>query len=233
LSNDATKGRALSGNWGSVLIELIPLALVVALSPLSIIPAVLVLHTPRPRPTGLTFLAGWLVGLTVLTLIFIEISSLAGGLRGKPPSWASWLRIVVGAALIVFGIYRWLTRHKSAHTPKWMQSLSKLTPARAGATGFVLTILNPKVLFICAAAGLAIGSAGLDPSRIWIAELWYVLVAGSTVALPILAYAVSGDRLDAPLARLKDWMERQHAVLVAIILVVIGLMVLYKGIHAL
>jgi len=32
-----------------VLTELIPLALVVALSPLSIIPAVLVLHTPRRR----------------------------------------------------------------------------------------------------------------------------------------------------------------------------------------
>jgi len=40
-----------------------PLALVVALSPLSIIPAVLVLHTPRPRPTGLAFLVGWLSDL--------------------------------------------------------------------------------------------------------------------------------------------------------------------------
>jgi threonine/homoserine/homoserine lactone efflux protein len=223
----------LSGNWGSVLIELIPLALVVALSPLSIIPAVLVLHTPRPRPTGLAFLAGWLVGLTALTSIFLEVSGLVGGLGGKPPSWASWLRIVVGAALIVFGIYKWLTRKKSEHTPKWMQSLSKLTPARALATGFVLTILNPKVLFICAAAGLAIGTTGLGGTRVWLAVIWYVLVAGSTVALPILAYAVSGDRLSEPLTRLKNWMEAQHAVLVAIILVVIGLMVLYKGIHAL
>ncbi len=59
------------------------------------------------------------------------------------------------------------------------------------------------------------------------------LVAGSTVAIPILAYAVSGDRLDEPLARLKDWMERQHATLVAVILIVIGLLVLYKGIHGL
>ncbi|MBY0290513.1 MAG: GAP family protein [Mycobacteriaceae bacterium] len=223
----------MSGNWGSVLIELIPLALVVALSPLSIIPAVLVLHTARPRPTGLAFLAGWLIGLAALTSIFLAVSGLIGGLGGKPPGWASWLRIVVGAALIVYGIYKWLTRKKSEHTPKWMQSLSKLTPARAGATGFVLTILNPKVLFICAAAGLAIGTAGLGSSQIWIAELWYVLVAASTVALPILAYAVSGDRLNEPLTRLKNWMEAQHAVLVAIILVVIGLMVLYKGIHAL
>jgi threonine/homoserine/homoserine lactone efflux protein len=223
----------LSGSWGSVLIELIPLALVVALSPLSVIPAVLVLHTPRPRPTSLAFLVGWLIGLAALTSVFLAVSGLIGGLGGKPPGWASWLRIVVGAALIVFGMYRWLNRKKSEHTPKWMQSLSKLTPARAGATGFVLTILNPKVLFICAAAGLAIGTAGLGSSQIWLAELWYVLVAASTVALPILAYAVSGDRLDAPLVRLKDWMEAQHAVLVAIILVVIGLMVLYKGIHAL
>ena len=92
---------------GSVLTELIPLALVVALSPLSIIPAVLVLHTPHPRPAGLTFLAGWLIGLAVLTAIFLEVSTLLGDLD-KPRPWASWLRIVIGAALIVFGIYRWL-----------------------------------------------------------------------------------------------------------------------------
>jgi threonine/homoserine/homoserine lactone efflux protein len=223
----------LAGDWGSVLLELIPLALVVALSPLSIIPAVLVLHTPRPRPAGLAFLAGWLIGLTALTIIFLQVSSLAGGVREKPPGWASWLRVLVGTLLIIFGIYRWLKRRESAHSPKWMQSMSKLTPARAGATATALTVINPKVLFICAAAGLAIGSAGLGPSRVWPAVVWYVVVAGSTVAIPTLAYAVSGDRLDAPLARLKDWMERNHAALVAGILVVIGLLVLYKGIHGL
>src|ERR1044072_1777995 len=123
VSNDATKGRALSGNWGSVLIELVPLALVVALSPVSIIPAVLVLHTPRPRPTGLAFLAGWLIGLAALTSIFLGLAGLMGGLHGKPPGWASWLRIVVGALLIVFGIYRWLNRKKATHTPKWLQRM--------------------------------------------------------------------------------------------------------------
>lgn len=224
----------MSGNWGSVLVELVPLALVVALSPLSIIPAVLVLHTPRARAAGLAFLVGWLVGLTALTVIFLEVASLAGGVREKPPGWASWLRVVVGAALIILGVYRWLKRKESAHAPKWMQSLSKLTPARAGVTATVLTVVNPKVLFICAAAGLAIGTAGLDGAHdVWIAAACYVAVAGSTVALPILGYAVSGDRLDGPLNSLRDWMERQHATLVAGILIVIGLLVLYKGIHGL
>jgi len=223
----------MSSSWGSVLTELIPLAMVVALSPLSIIPAVLVLSTPRPRPTGLAFLAGWLFGLAVLTTIFVEVSSLAGGMRDKPPTWASWMRIIVGVALIIFGLYRWFTRKRSAHTPKWMNSMSKFTPLRAGLTAAALTVINPKVLFICAAAGLAIGSAGLRAPGTWAAEAWYVAFAASTVAIPILAYAVAGDRLDEPLGRLREWMERQHATLVAAILVVIGLLVLYKGIHGL
>jgi threonine/homoserine/homoserine lactone efflux protein len=222
----------MSGNWGSVLTELIPLALVVALSPLSIIPAVLVLHTARPRPTGLAFLVGWLIGLAALTAIFLQVSSLASGLD-KPPSWAAWVRIVAGTALIVFGVYRFLTRKRSTHTPGWMRSMGKLTPARAGLAAAALTVVNPKVLFVCAAAGLAIGTAGLGAAGAWSAVVWYVVVAGSTVAIPILAYALAGDRLDEPLTRLREWMERQHAVLVAAILIVIGLLVLYKGIHGL
>jgi sulfite exporter TauE/SafE len=221
------------GTWGSILTELIPLALVVALSPLSIIPAILVLHSPRPKPTGLAFLAGWIVGLAVLTGIFLQLSSLLGGIGTKPPRWASWLRIVVGVALIVFGVYRWATRKKSEHMPGWMTRMSTLTPAKAGGTAVVLTVVNVKVLFICAAAGLAIGSSGIDTPQVWAAAAWFVVIAASTVALPILGYAVSGERLDPALGRLKAWMERQHAALVAAILAVIGLLVLYKGIHGL
>jgi threonine/homoserine/homoserine lactone efflux protein len=220
-------------SWGSVLTELVPLGLVIALSPLSIIPAVLALQTPRPRPTGLAFMAGWIVGLAVLTGVFLELSNLIGGIGRKPPGWASWLRVVVGLALIAFGVYRWSKRHGSGHMPGWMTRMSTLTPAKAAVTGVVLTAINPKVLFLCAAAGLAIGSAGIDVPTVWFAVLWFVVVAGSTVALPVIAYAVSGNRLDPTLARVRQWMERQHAALIAGIMVVIGLLVLYKGIHGL
>jgi threonine/homoserine/homoserine lactone efflux protein len=216
-----------------VLAELIPLALVVALSPLTIIPAVLVLHSPRPKPTGLAFLAGWIVGLAVLTQIFVEVSGLLGGGLNKPPGWASYVRIAVGAALIVFGVYKWLTRKRSEHSPKWMNSFATITPARALVTALVLVVVNPKVLFMCVAAGLAIGTEGLGRAGATLGVVYYVVIAASSVALPILAYAVSGDRLDEPLAKLKDWMEAQHATLVAGILVILGLLVLYKGLHGL
>ena len=223
----------VSAGWGSELTELIPLALVVALSPLSIIPAVLVLHTPRPRPVGLSFLLGWVLGLAGLTALFIAISGLLGGMGGKPPSWASWLRIVIGAALIAFGVFRWLTRHSKPHQMPGTRHITEAGPAKAFVIGILLTIVNVKVLFICAAAGLAIGTAGLEGHETWVAEAFYVAIAASTVALPILAYAVSGDRLDPTLVKVKAWMEKHNSALVAAILIVIGLLVLYKGIHGL
>ena len=223
----------MTGSWGSALIGLSSLALVIALSPLSIIPAVLVLQTPRPRPSSLAFLGGWVGALAGLTALFVGVSGLLGGLHKSPPTWASWLRIVAGAALIAFGIYRWLTRHRHTHTPAWTRSLASLTPARAGATGAVLAVVRPEVLLVCAAAGLAIGSAGLGVTGASISAAIFVAVAASTVAIPVLAYAGAGKRLDDQLARLKDWMDRHNAALLAAILVLIGLLVLYKGIHAL
>ncbi|MGP4055975.1 GAP family protein [Mycobacterium sp. 4D054] len=223
----------MPGSWGPILTELIPLALVIALSPLSIIPAVLVLRSPRPRAAGVAFCIGWLVGLAVLTGIFLQLSDLVGGIGTKPPNWASWLRIVIGVGLIVFGAYRWATRKQSEHMPGWMTRMSGLTPPQAFGMAAALTVLNPKVFFICVAAGLAIGSAGLESPAVWGAEIWFVAIAGMTVAIPTLGYAISGGRLEPTLNRVNAWMERQHAVLVAAILVVIGLLLLYKGVHAL
>jgi hypothetical protein len=225
---------SVAASLGSVLTGLIPLALVTALSPLSIIPAVLVLDTPRPRPTSLAFLGGWVLGLIALTALFVAGSGALGNLHKAPPTWASWLRVVLGSALIAFGIYRWFTRDgSSTESPRWMRSFSSLTPTRAGAAGAVLTMVRLEVLIVCLVAGVAIGTAGLRVAGEWICAAVFVAVSASTVAIPILAFAGAGHRLDDALARLKDWMQKNNAALLAAVLIVIGLMVLYKGIDAL
>lgn len=90
--------------------ELVPLALVVALSPVSIIPAVvLVLHTDHPKPTGLAFMAGWLLGLAALAAIFVQVPHLIDGIGRESPPRAPWLRIAIGALLIVLAVGRRLT----------------------------------------------------------------------------------------------------------------------------
>lgn len=223
----------VTGNWGSLLATLIPLALVIAVSPLTIIPAVLVLHSPRPRPTSLAFLGGWMLGLTALTAIFVAGSGLFAGLHKSPPSWASWLRMVLGAALILFGTYRWLTRHGHGEAPRWMRAFDTITPKRAGITALVLTVVRLEVSLLCLAGGLAIGTSGLGVGGKWFFAAVFIALSGSTVAIPILGYAAAGDRLDEPLNRLKEWMQQNHAAMLAAVLVLIGLMVLYNGISAL
>jgi hypothetical protein len=70
----SAKMQRVTGSWVSVLTTLIPLALVVVDLAAVVIPAVLVLQTPRPRPTGLAFLGGWLLGLIALTAVFVASS---------------------------------------------------------------------------------------------------------------------------------------------------------------
>jgi len=221
----------MAGSWGSALTGLITLGLVIAVSPITIIPAVLVLQAPKPRPSGLSFLAGWLLGLSAVTALCVAASGLLGGLHKSTPSWASWLRVGLGSALIVFGIYRWLTRHGHTESPAWMRSFATITPGRAAVTGATLVAVRPDVLLICVPAGLAIGGSGLDMAGDWIAAAFFVAIAASTVAVPVLAYAAAGHRLDDVMGRLKDWMEKNNAALMAAILIVIGVMVLYNGIH--
>ena len=217
----------------SDLTELIPLGLIIAISPLSIIPGILVLHTPRPRPTSIAFLIGWVLGIAVITGAFVGGSDVSNGGLDNKPTWAPYVRIGLGIALILFGLYRWFSRHRSAHNPKWMTAMSSMGPARAFLTAIVLTVANLKVFAMCAAAGVAIGTAALGRVGAWQAVLIFTALASSSVAIPVLAYLFAGERLDAPLDRLKVWMERNHGALVAGILLLIGAALIYKGIHAL
>jgi hypothetical protein len=213
--------------------ELVPLALVVALSPVSIIPAVvLVLHTDHPRPTGLAFMSGWLIGLAVLTAVFVQVPHLIDGVGRQSPPWAPAVRIAVGVLLMALGAGRWVTRKRETRPPAFLHRLGRIKPLGAGLIGFGLVVANPKVVVMTAAAGLIIGTAaaGID---VWLAVAFYTALAGSTVIAPILAYLVAGERVDGQLERARDWMQREHAAVTATILLVIGILLTYTGIRAL
>src|SRR5919201_6091845 len=108
----------MAASWGSVLGELIPLAFVVASSPLTIVPVLLlVLHTARPRPTGLAFLSGWLVGLAATTTVFVQVPRMLDGLDLQSPPWAAWVGAVAGVLLIALGVWRWVTRRRPPQEP--------------------------------------------------------------------------------------------------------------------
>ncbi|MDG4667261.1 GAP family protein [Mycobacterium sp. 236(2023)] len=222
----------MSPHWSSALAELVPLSMVIALSPLTIIPAVLVLHAARPKLTGPAFLAGWTIGLGSLTALFVLASNLLGGNKPEPPAWTTWVRIGIGVALIVLGVYRWVSRHAKPHQIPGTRHLIGASPARALVIGILLAGVNPKVFFICAAAGLTLATLTMG-SGAGAAATVFIALSASTVALPVLAYCAFDDRLGPLLDRIKDWMEKYTSAVMASILVLIGLVVLLKGIQGL
>lgn len=223
----------MDASWASVLSKLVALAAVIALSPITIIPAVLVLHAPRPRPASLAFLGGWLVGLVAFTAAFVAGSGSAQRLPCDPAEMgvlgAPGLR---GGAPRAGGVPLVHPEPQPQHAPVDAVVFHAL-PARAGVVGAVLVPLRPEVLILCAAAGLAVGNSSLSAGGELVAAAIFVVAAASTVAIPILAYAGSGDRFEGTLERLKAWMEANHDAMLAVILFLIGLIVLYNGIRAL
>ena len=228
----------MSGGWGSLLGEVTALAMVVALSPFSVLPAIaLVVHSERPRPTGMAFICGWLAGKAAITLLFVQVPRLLHGLQGTPPHWTAWLRVAAGLLFVAAGIWYWRKHRRepvaSVDAPQWLDRIKRITPVGAAAAGASLTVVNPKVVLMCAAAGFAIGTAGLSTLGTTAAVSYFTLLAGSTAGVPILAYLVWSHRVDRLLERLRDWMQRRQVAITVVVLLILGVALLFNGIHAL
>ncbi len=217
---------------GAVIGEILPLAIGVAVSPIPIIAAILMLFSKRAGSTSTGFLIGWVVGIVVATAIF---TALAGTLQtgGEPSAAASWIKIILGALLLLVGICQWRGRGGKHDNPKWMVAIDDFTFAKALGLGFLLSAVNPKNLIMAAGAGLIIGSAapGLGGDALAIAV--FTVLAASTVAVPVIGYLVAAERLRGPLDSLKVWLEKNNATVMATLMLVIGVVLIGKGVSGL
>lgn len=212
--------------------EALASAVAIAASPFPIIPAVLLLFTPRPLPTGLSFLAGWTIGIAGSATAFALLAEVVDG-NDAPPTWASWARVVLGALLVAVGVRNWMTRHSVTEPPRWIGSLESSTPAGAVRLGLLLSAANPKVLLLAAAGGLAIGSSDQTAGEVVLSLALFTLVAACTVAAPPLLYVVAGERVLEPLGRAKDWLVANSAAVMAVVITAIGAVLLVKGVTSL
>ncbi|MEU4315541.1 GAP family protein [Nocardia sp. NPDC024068] len=218
---------------GSVLGDLLPIAVGVAISPIPIVAAILMILSARARGAGLGFAGGWVVGIAVVTVV---VTLLAGPLGGSPyrePGAAgSWVKIVLGILLLALAAVQWWHR-EDTEVPAWMRAVDDLTAERAAGLGVLLSAVNPKNLLLCLSAGVVIGSSGTGGGGQVVAIVVFTLLSASTVLAVILGYIVAADRLRVPLGRLRDWLQDNNHIVLAIVLLLMGVVVLGKGIGGL
>lgn len=219
---------------GAVIGEVLPLALGIAISPIPIIAAILMLLSPKARVISIGFLLGWVIGIVVATAVFTVLASSlpTGGPNGSMPVLAV-IQLLLGMLMFVIGIRNWRSRPKPGEEPvlpKWMQAIDKITFPAAFGLAFLLSALNPKNLAMAAGAGTDIGGAHLPTGDVVVVITVFVLLAASTVLVPIVAYLFAADRLRGPLDLLRGWLQKENAVIMALLLLVLGVSMIGKGI---
>ena len=211
---------------GQAIGDMLPAAIGVAISPIPIIAAVLMLVSPRGRLNGPAYLLGQITGVLVAGSVVLLLAGRVGGTdEGEPAGWTSWLKLGLGLGLVLLAAKQWRGRPRDGEelvTPKWMGAIDSFTPAKAFGAGVVLSALNPKNLILTVAGMAAIVGVDLTDGEEAIALAVFTVIGSLGVAIPVVMYFALGDRAGPLLARLQDWMARNNAAIMTVILLLIG-----------
>jgi threonine/homoserine/homoserine lactone efflux protein len=220
---------------GQAIGDLLPLALGIAISPIPIIAVILMLFSERARANSAMFLLGWITGVLggmVILLIIANTQDLTQS-NGQPDDSVSTIKLVLGALLIFAALRQWQKRPKEGETPtlpKYLQAVDTLTPLKALGLGVILAAVNPKNLMMLVAGAITIAQADLSDNDTVIAVIVFVVIAISTVTVPVVLYNVMGTRAQPILDSMRTWLAANNAAVMAVLLLVIGVVVIGKGI---
>ncbi|NUT49172.1 MAG: GAP family protein [Saccharothrix sp.] len=211
---------------GEAIGHVLPLAVGVALSPVPIIAVVLMLTTPKARVNGPAFVLGWVVGLAVVgAVVLLVAGSGADDVDGKPAAWASWLKLVLGALLLLVAVKQFRGRpgpDEQPVMPGWMDAVDRFTSVKAMATGLLLAGANPKNLLLAVSAATTVAQTGIAGGAQVVAYAVFAVIATLGVGAPVVVHLALGARAAEVLAHLKEWMSRNNAVIMSVLCLVLG-----------
>jgi cytochrome c biogenesis protein CcdA len=218
----------------TVIGEILPLALVVTVSPINIIAGILLLFSKRPLTNAAAYLVGFTVGVAGLLAALIAIAG-ALDLHGHSnrASGGGGLVLVLGVVLLVMGFRRFRKRPRHGETsprPKWMAGIEDFSPGKSLGTGVVVGVANPKNLVVAVAAAVTVATAGLSAGQQVVVGVVYVVVAILGVAAPLVVAVSLGQRSHDVLESWKTWLDQNNATVMALLFVIFGVVLIGKGI---
>ena len=63
--------------------------------------------------------------------------------------------------------------------------------------------------------------------------LVFTVIASITVALPVLLFTFFGQNILGPLGKVRSWLERHNAIVMAVVILAIGALLIAKGLSGL
>jgi len=212
---------------GSTFGQILPLAVGIVLSPLPIVAVILMLFTARARANSTAFLAGWLGGLLLVGGAALALSDATGaaGSDGKPSDTSGIVKLVLGILLLLLAVRSWRSRPAEGEQPKlprWMNALDTFTTTRSAVFGALLSSVNPKNLALLLAAVATISASTASGGQQFALLVAFAIVASLGIAVPVVTNLAMGARAEGVLTPAKDWLSRNNAGVMAVILLIFG-----------
>ena len=143
------------------------------------------------------------------------------------------IKILIGALFVALGVKQWRSRPGPGDEPTmpaWMASIDEFSMGKSLGIGLLLAGVNPKNLGLTIAAASTISAAGLSSGEEVTVLVVFVLLASSTVAVPVVANLIAGERAEPTLNSMKEWLIANNATVMSVLFVVLGAKVLGDGI---
>jgi Sap, sulfolipid-1-addressing protein len=217
------------------MIDLLPQLFVLAvggsIAPVLLLLTILFLGSQRPLPNATALVLGY---FAVCAAVGIAGLILFGGTTGAAGSTASTIgRIVsvtLGVLLIVLGLRGlFITRDPDASLPRWMESVSSLTPTKAFGIGMMLFPLQIRILAIFIVCINLIATASLRTQESIIGLVLMLLIFAIPVPVLIGLYAAVPQRASNMLESLRRWMEKNNRAITVVLCFVFGAFFLVRG----
>ncbi len=213
-------------------IDMLPMALGVAVSPIPIIAVIIMLFSARAKSNSIAFATAWFLTIALVGAGIIIVSAGQEMVSSDESGGTQWIKVILGVLLLLMAVKNFRSRPKKgedSEMPQWLVKIDALTPVKAGGLAVLLAGVNPKNLALIIVGALIIAESGQIDSTTWINLGVFVFVASFTVVVPVVYYLIAGKKAEKILTTWKEWLSRNNAMVMFWLLLIIGVVLITKG----
>lgn len=211
-----------------LILDVLPYAVGVFASPLPVIVAIVMLFTPRPLGTTLTYVLTWIAGLTAVTVLLTLVAGRLEGQQGEGDVGA-WVRIGLGALLALIAL-RTVLGGRDSEPPAWLSTLMDSGPREAVRYGLLMSAANPKELLMAIGAAITLGASEAGTTATVGALVVFVAVGAASVLAPLVVFLAGGDSSRQRLTTAREWLQRNSVMVASGVLGVLGVWLIFGGV---
>lgn len=184
------------------LVQVLPLAIVMIAGP-QILSPIFLATSERWRANSTAYVFGAALSISFVVVVAYLLGNSLGGGDGLLGASAKQLLHVVVLVLLLYASVDTYRKRNMTEPPAWMGKLTTATPRFSFRLGFLLLGFFPTDIVTSMSVGTYL-AANDDPVT---DAAGFVLLTLFILALPSLGVVVLGERAEAALPQIRDWMS--------------------------